>query len=76
MLTTVIVLTSLAGILVFVPERHYADPEHTVRVYFDMHTGEWWWHTQVSNDIILHGIHPAVSPQLRVAHLYSFTERT
>ncbi|RDX49827.1 hypothetical protein OH76DRAFT_1350331 [Lentinus brumalis] len=31
-----------AGILVFTPERHYADPDQTVRVYFDMHTGRWW----------------------------------
>lgn len=36
-----------AGLLVFTPERHYADRDHTVRVYFDMHTGEWWWSTQV-----------------------------
>ncbi|KAI1786574.1 hypothetical protein LXA43DRAFT_975694 [Ganoderma leucocontextum] len=35
-----------AGILVFTPERHYADADHTVRVYFDMHTGRWWWDTQ------------------------------
>ncbi|KAI0704544.1 hypothetical protein C8Q76DRAFT_630995 [Earliella scabrosa] len=34
------------GILVFTPERHYADPDHTIRVYFDMHTGRWWWDTQ------------------------------
>ncbi|KAI1790839.1 hypothetical protein LXA43DRAFT_890291 [Ganoderma leucocontextum] len=36
-----------AGILVFSPERHYADPDRTVHVYFDMHTGRWWWDTQV-----------------------------
>lgn len=35
------------GLLVFAPERHYADADHTVRVYFDMHTGRWWWDTQV-----------------------------
>ncbi|EIW56974.1 uncharacterized protein TRAVEDRAFT_170977 [Trametes versicolor FP-101664 SS1] len=35
-----------AGILVFTPERHYADAEHSVRVYFDVHTGKWWWETQ------------------------------
>ncbi|KAI0683028.1 hypothetical protein C8Q76DRAFT_772508 [Earliella scabrosa] len=35
-----------AGLLVFAPERHYADADHTLRVYFDMHTGEWWWSTQ------------------------------
>ncbi len=36
-----------APILLLVPERHYADSEHTVRVYFDMNTGKWWWSTQV-----------------------------
>ncbi|KAH9856108.1 hypothetical protein C2E23DRAFT_866199 [Lenzites betulinus] len=35
-----------AGILVFTPEKHYADAEHTTRVYFDIHTGKWWWETQ------------------------------
>ncbi|KAI0351066.1 hypothetical protein OH77DRAFT_1411790, partial [Trametes cingulata] len=39
-----------AGILVFRPERHYADEDHQVRVYFDMHTGEWWWSTQEQLD--------------------------
>ncbi|KAI0648469.1 hypothetical protein C8Q79DRAFT_1045282, partial [Trametes meyenii] len=34
------------GLLVFAPERHYADADHTVRVYFDMHTGKWWWAQQ------------------------------
>ncbi|KAI1784380.1 hypothetical protein LXA43DRAFT_976721 [Ganoderma leucocontextum] len=35
-----------AGILIFTPERHYTDADHTVHVYFDMHTGRWWWDTQ------------------------------
>ncbi|KAI0356053.1 hypothetical protein OH77DRAFT_1503949 [Trametes cingulata] len=35
-----------SGILVFSPERHYADADHTIRVYFDMHTGKWWWAQQ------------------------------
>ncbi|KAI1784554.1 hypothetical protein LXA43DRAFT_901392, partial [Ganoderma leucocontextum] len=35
-----------APILLLVPERHYADEDHTVRVYFDMNTGKWWWATQ------------------------------
>ncbi|KAI1784619.1 hypothetical protein LXA43DRAFT_976614 [Ganoderma leucocontextum] len=35
-----------AGILVFTPERHYTDADHTVRVYFDMHSGRWWWDAQ------------------------------
>lgn len=35
------------GILVFTPEHHYADTDHTVHVYFNLHTGQWWWDTQV-----------------------------
>ena len=37
-----------APILVVVPERHYADADKTTRIYFDLHTGKWWWATQVS----------------------------
>jgi len=33
--------------LVVEPERHYADVDQTIRLYFDMHTGKWWWCTQV-----------------------------
>lgn len=33
--------------LVFSPERHYADADKTKRLYHDMHTGQWWWSTQV-----------------------------
>ncbi|KZT18176.1 hypothetical protein NEOLEDRAFT_1103767 [Neolentinus lepideus HHB14362 ss-1] len=32
--------------MTFVPERHYADPDKTIRMYSDMHTGRWWWNTQ------------------------------
>ncbi|GJE84945.1 Plavaka transposase-domain containing protein [Phanerochaete sordida] len=32
--------------LVFLPERHYSDPDHTKRLYHDMHTGKWWWAAQ------------------------------
>jgi hypothetical protein len=35
--------------LIFAPERHYTDRSKTVRVYHEMHTGDWWWKTQVSN---------------------------
>ncbi|TBU37260.1 hypothetical protein BD309DRAFT_995194 [Dichomitus squalens] len=35
-----------APILLLVPERHYADADKTVRVYFDINTGKWWWSTQ------------------------------
>ena len=33
--------------LVFEPEKHYADDDHSVRMFHDMHTGKWWWATQV-----------------------------
>lgn len=38
----------LAPYLILAPERHYADKDRTVRLFFDMHTGRWWWRTQVS----------------------------
>lgn len=45
--------------LAFAPEKHYvnndADPSHNdgdgndrERMYYDMHTGKWWWDKQVS----------------------------
>jgi hypothetical protein len=40
-----------------VPERHYADEDETVRLFHDMHTGKWWWDTQVRCiDYIYHTI--------------------
>ena len=33
--------------LITEPERHYADGNMTIRMYHDMHTGKWWWTTQV-----------------------------
>ena len=33
--------------LIFPPERHYVDQDMTIRLYHDMHTGKWWWDTQV-----------------------------
>lgn len=36
-----------APYLVFAPERHYVDEKRTTRLYHDMHTGDWWWSTQV-----------------------------
>ncbi|KAG1770541.1 hypothetical protein EDD22DRAFT_977201 [Suillus occidentalis] len=36
----------LAPYLVFAPERHYSDEDQTQRLYHDMYTGNWWWHTQ------------------------------
>ncbi|KAJ7795018.1 hypothetical protein B0H14DRAFT_3555990 [Mycena olivaceomarginata] len=32
--------------LIFAPERHYLDPDKTIRLYHDIHTAEWWWKTQ------------------------------
>lgn len=37
-----------AAVLVFAPERHYTDETKQTRMYHDMHTGKWWWATQVS----------------------------
>ncbi|KAG1844739.1 hypothetical protein C8R48DRAFT_617813 [Suillus tomentosus] len=36
----------LAPHLVFAPERHYSNEDKTQRIYHDMYTGDWWWHTQ------------------------------
>ncbi|KAL0568561.1 hypothetical protein V5O48_013420, partial [Marasmius crinis-equi] len=35
-----------APYLCVTPERHYADPDKTKRLYHDMNTGKWWWSTQ------------------------------
>ncbi|KAJ3560355.1 hypothetical protein NP233_g10889 [Leucocoprinus birnbaumii] len=35
------------------PERHYADEDKTVWMYHDMHTGKWWWNTQVAYPVYL-----------------------
>jgi len=40
-----------ATYLSFQPERHYADADHTVCMYHDMHTGKWWWAMQVNKFI-------------------------
>ncbi|KAI0822881.1 hypothetical protein BC628DRAFT_1421293 [Trametes gibbosa] len=32
--------------LCFAPKRHYANSDKTVRLYHDLHTGEWWWKIQ------------------------------
>lgn len=40
--------------LVHAPERHYVDEKCDLRMYHDMHTGEWWWSTQVSTKSCTH----------------------
>lgn len=42
-----------APYLVFVPERHYTDQDETQRLYHDLHTGKWWWNTQVTDRVSL-----------------------
>jgi hypothetical protein len=37
----------MAQYLILAPERHYIDEDKTIRCYHDMHTGKWWWNTQV-----------------------------
>ncbi|KAG2053928.1 hypothetical protein BDR06DRAFT_982598 [Suillus hirtellus] len=37
-----------ADFLVFAPECHYTDEDQTIRLFHDMHTGQWWWDTQVT----------------------------
>ena len=49
--------------LVFAPERHYTDGSRSIRIYHEMHTGQWWWETQVS--ILVHGHLPLLDVLLR-----------
>ena len=39
--------TMFAEHMVFRPERHYDHNNVHQRQYHDLHTGEWWWQTQV-----------------------------
>ncbi|KAF8262583.1 hypothetical protein EI94DRAFT_1773159 [Lactarius quietus] len=34
--------------LIFAPEWHYVDEDRGEQIYHDMHTGSWWWSTQVA----------------------------
>ena len=36
-----------APYLVILPEKHFTDDKKTTRLFHDMHTGKWWWGTQV-----------------------------
>jgi hypothetical protein len=38
----------LTSYLKYSPERHYSDELCTIQLFHDMHTGDWWWETQVS----------------------------
>ncbi len=35
--------------LILEPERQYTDEAKMNRMYHEMHTGDWWWETQVSS---------------------------
>jgi hypothetical protein len=37
-----------APYLKYTPEQHYTDDTCSIRLFHDMHTGDWWWATQVS----------------------------
>jgi hypothetical protein len=39
--------TMFAEDMIFRPERHYDHDNVHQRHYHDLHTGEWWWQTQV-----------------------------
>lgn len=41
--------SKFAPYLFYLPERHYIDQDKTIRMYHNMHTGKWWWATQVSS---------------------------
>lgn len=45
--------TDFAPYLFVVPEKHYIDKDKTIRMYHNMHTGKWWWSTQVGNLILI-----------------------
>ena len=42
-----------AQYLVFLPEKHYVDKRKMQRMYHDMHTGKWWWSTQVRSTLVI-----------------------
>jgi hypothetical protein len=39
--------------MVFKPERHYVDQDKIIQIFGDMHTGDWWWNTQVCIYVLL-----------------------
>ena len=40
-----------APYLVLAPEKHYVDDKKECCMFHDMHTGRWWWATQVRSKI-------------------------
>jgi hypothetical protein len=40
----------------FAPEKHYTEDTKDTQMYHDMHTGKWWWATQVSPRFLMPGL--------------------
>lgn len=38
--------------MAFAPERHWEDEDRKKRVYNELHTGKWWWTTQVRRHLL------------------------
>lgn len=53
-----------ARYLCLAPERHYADGDKTIRLYHDLHTGQWWWSVQVRDMLIR--LYPLLTVSLRL----------
>ncbi|KAG1894665.1 uncharacterized protein F5891DRAFT_1254818 [Suillus fuscotomentosus] len=51
---------NFADVLVFAPEHHYADEDETIRLYHEMHTGQWWWNSQKHLDRERPGATPVI----------------
>jgi len=43
--------TAFVQDLALVPEQHYTSDDQMCRIVNEMHTGDWWWSTQVRNVI-------------------------
>lgn len=50
-----------ASSLAVEPERHYVDQDRTIRVIHEMHTGRWWWSTQVCDDMLVCSLNTKLS---------------
>ncbi|PPR01107.1 hypothetical protein CVT24_000403 [Panaeolus cyanescens] len=48
--------------LILQPEKHYVDDAKKKRMYYDMHTGNWWWSTQKAIEKRTNRTHCTVVP--------------
>jgi hypothetical protein len=49
--------------LLLEPERHFTGDDKKVRLYHEMHTGKWWWETQVCKFAFSDGV---LSPMVSI----------